>query len=425
MNILSKKLPKSQLELTIEVPFDEIRPYLEKAAEKISKDTSIPGFRPGNVPYNIIKQKIGEEKILEIATPEIIKSTLLEAFLKENLKIIGEPNIDIEKVGLNQPLIYKALVSLLPKIKLNDYRSVKIKRREVETTDDEIEKTLKELQNKNGSEVLIDREVRANDKVEINLTMYQDNIPLEDGNFINEKIIIGEKIFPKEFDENLIGMGKNEEKEFDVQYSKDHFDKKIAGKKIQFKVKVNNIYERILPEINDEFAKSQGDFQDIENLRQYLKSLILRNKRQKEEERLEAELIDKLIEFTEFDDIPNVLIEAELEKMINELEMSVNYQGGEFNKYLEHIKKTKEELKNEFKELAEKRIKGALLIRSIADAENIRVENQEINDKIDKILTIYKGDKAVEKNINSEEYRNYIKNILINRKTIDKLKASF
>lgn len=417
MNITSKKLPKSQIELTIEVPFEEIKPYLIKTAEKIS----IPGFRTGKAPYDIVKTKVGEAKILENAVPDVIKDTLMKAFTQEQLEVIGQPKVDIEKLDMNASLTYKATTSLLPKTKLSDYKSLKTSRKKVECTKKEIDKVLAEIQDYNAKELISEKSLEPNDKAELDLEMFLGNVPLEGGSLKKQKIIVGKEIFPEEFNKNLTGLKKGDEKEFSVEYPKSHFDKKLAGKTIKFKVKIDNVYERILPEINDEFAKMQG-LETLKKLREHVENIIIDDKKHKEEDRVEGEILEKLISNTEFEEMPDILIDAETEKMLEELETNIASQGGVFSDYLSHIKKTKEELKKEFLPMAEKRVKTALAMRNIAELEKIQIESEELEKEINKILANYENNSEIERNIKSEGYKNYLKNILLNKKIIEKLK---
>ncbi len=418
MTITKKTLPKSQIELTIEIPFSDVLPYLKKTAKKIN----LPGFRNGNVPYEIIKEKMGEEKLLKDSISNIIQYTLLDAFLKENLEVIGEPKAEITNQKINEPFIYKALVSILPKIKLNGEKDIKIERKEIKAEDEEIKKVIDEMREQYVKEAIVSRAAKMGDKVLADVIMAINKIPLEGGQFKNQPIILGEKMFPKELSDNLAGRKKGEEKKFEIEYPKEHFDKKIAGKIIEFTIKLNEIYERILPEVNDEFALSLGQFDNLEKLKEYIKNLILTDKKRREEERVEEEILKKVIEKSEVEELPDILIENETEKMMRELEYNVASQGGKFDDYLNHIKKTEEELKKDFKKKAEERIKTSLAIRKISENEEIKISDAEIEEEINKILKLYPNNQKIKAHTQEKEYKNYLKNILMNRKVIDKLK---
>ncbi|MFH0857046.1 MAG: trigger factor [bacterium] len=418
MKITKKNLPKSKIELTVEIPFEDVKPFMIKSAAHIS----MHGFRPGNAPYEAVKQKIGEEKLLENSLSDIIKKTLMDAFTQEKIDALGEPHVDIEKFKLEEPLIYKATVSLLPKAELSEYKSLKIKRREVKADPEEINMLLTDMQERRAKEALVERKSKKGDKVNINIEMSLDKAPLEGGQFKNHDVIIGKDIFPGEFNKNLEGMGKNEEKSFEVEYPKEHFDKILAGKSITFKVKINDIYEIELPELNDEFAKNAGGFEKFDELKKHIENLILKRNKENEDARFEGEIFEKLINNGKFDELPDILLESEKDKMVSELEANILSQGGAFDDYLAHIKKTREDLKNDFAEMSEKRIKTSLAIRKIAEDEDIKVDDNEIDAEIKKMLKLYRDNPAAVKNLQSENYKNYFKNVLLNKIIISKLK---
>ncbi|MFC1615311.1 trigger factor [Patescibacteria group bacterium] len=417
MKITKKNLPKSQLELTIEIPFDEMNSYIIKSAEKISKDVKISGFRPGKAPYEIIKQQVGENAIMEQASNEAINKTLVETFTKEKLEVIGQPKVEIIQSNC-KPLIYKATITLLPKITLNDYKSIKAEKKEITISEEDINKTLQELQQKYAKEIITNRPIQKGDKILINLNMSSNKVPLEGGQLKNHSILVGKESIIKGFNEKILGMKREEKKEFELEFPKEHFDKNLAGKIIEFSVKINEIYERTIPEINNELAKSIGNYKDLEDLKKEIKKIITEDRERKEKERLEGEILEKLINQAEFEELPDVLLESEKNKMLEELKINVTSQGGDFDNYLNHIKKTIDDLKNEFTDQAIKRIKTSIAIREISIIEKIQIEDSDIDEEINKILKIYQGNSEIEKNVKSEGYRNYLKNILINRKVI-------
>lgn len=421
MKITKQRLPKSQVELTIELSYEEFRPYMEKEAAKIT----LSGFRPGKTPYDMIKRQIGETKLLNDALPRIFQDTLMEAFEKEGLEIIGQPTVDIEKLDHGKSLTYKAIASLLPKTELGDYKNIKAGKKEVKAETAEIEKVLKELQVHQAKETIAERAAKEGDVINIDLNMLLEKVPLEGGQFKNHRMKLGEESCPESVNENLLGIKRGDEKEFAVLYPKDHFDKKLAGKSVTFQVKANGVYERALPEINDAFAKSIGKFDKLEDLKSHIEKIIKKDKEEHEQARYEGELLDKLVSCSNFDETPDILLESEQDKMIGELKASIESQGGKFEDYLEHIKKTRDDLKKDFAEQAVKQIKTALAIRKIAEIENIKVEEKEVEDEIASYKS-YMSSKSylspeIEKNLESANYKNHLRNILINKKVIKKL----
>lgn len=423
MQVNKKDLEKSQVELTIELSNEEFAPYIEKGAQKVSENVKIEGFRPGKVPYEVLKQKIGEMTILEEAAHLAINKTIDE-IIDQNLigqQAIGQPQVNITKLAPNNPLEYKIIVSILPMIALGDYKNLKLKVEKAKIDAKELDKALNDLRDMRATEALIDREVKDGDKVILDINMSLDNVPIENGQHKDLAVLIGKDYFVPGFDRKLIGAKKGGEKKFILPYPDDHHQKNLAGKLVEFVVKVKDVYERIIPELNDEFA-SFFHLKDLAELKKNLEESLLHEKKHNLDLKNESEMIGKIIDQTKFGELPEEIINSEAKNMLAELEQSVIRQGGKFEDYLKHLKKTKDELMLEIIPNALKRVKSALLIREIAVLEKISAHEHEIEEKIAELKKQYKDNKDVLKMIEEKGYRSYLNNILTNEKVIAKLK---
>lgn len=422
MNIQKKDLEKSQIELTVELSFDEFKPYISRGAEKISREIKIEGFRPGKIPYDILKQKIGEMTILEEAAYIAIDKTIEQA-IKENTdsRPIGRPQINITKLAPGNPLEYKAVLSLLPRISLGDYKAAKVKRGAVEVKEDEINSLLDELRETRAQETLIDREIKDGDKAILNIEMFLDKVPVEGGQGKGVAVIIGKGYIMPGLDKKIIGAQKGESREFILPYSKEHYMANLAGKMVEFKVTVKEIYERCLPEANDAFAMRFG-FKNVGEFKDNLKKSIAREKERQEDLKAETEMLDKIIAKTKFGEIPEVLIKDETKNMLAELEENIKKQKGNFDDYLAHLHKTRDQLILDLLPDAVKRIKISLAIREIASAEKIKVEDAEVEKEIEHILSHHQGDYEIKEKVNSYPYREYLRNLIAGGKVLEKLK---
>jgi len=251
--------------------------------------------------------------------------------------------------------------------------------------------------------------------------MSLDKVPLEDGQHKDLAIILGKNYFVPGFDEKIIGAKKDEEKKFDLVYPENHHQKSIAGKNVSFVVKVKEVSERQKPELNDEFAKF-FQLKDMEELKKNLSESLLQEKKRNVDLKNESEMLGKIVDGTKFGDLPEVIIDSESHHMLSELEQSVIRQGGKFEDYLAHIKKTKDELMLEMLPNAIKRVKSALVIREIAVAEKIQVTHEDIHEKIDELEKQYANNPEIQKMLHEEGYHSYLSNILTNEKVISKLK---
>jgi trigger factor len=422
MKVEKKDLLKSQIELTVEMTVEEFAPYVKRGAEKVSNEVKIEGFRPGKAPYDIVKQKVGEITIMEEGARIAINKNI-DVIIKENIpgEPVGQPNIEITKLAPENPLEFKITLAILPEIKLGDYKDVKVKEKKIEIKNEEVEKMLKELQEYRVKEVLADREVKETDKVIVNINMYLDNVPIEGGQASDNAIIIGKDYVVPGFDKKLLGAKKGEEREFSLPYPEDFHMKNLAGKMVDFKVLVKEIYIRELPEVNDEFAISMG-LKNLGDLKENVKKSITMQTEKDNAQIAEREMIEKILEKSRFGDIPEMLVKHEAGTMMAELEQTISNQGGKFGDYLSSINKTEDQLMLELLPDAVKRVKVSLMIREIAKIEKIKVEDEEIDKQISEMKKYYKDKLDIIEKVSTDEYRNYVYNVLNSKKVVNKLR---
>jgi trigger factor len=422
MNITKKDLGKSQIELTVEMTADEFKPYILRGAEKVSLDVKVEGFRPGKAPYEILKNKIGEMTILEEAARIAIDKTI-DQVIKENVvgQIVGQPQVNITKLAPDNPMEYKMVLTMLPEIKLGSYKDLKIKQAKAEVKDEEAEKLISELREMRASEVISEAESKDGDRVIMDIQIFIDKVPVEGGQGKGAGLIIGKNYIIPGFDKKIVGAKKNDTREFSLPYPADYHDKNLAGKMAEFKVKVIEVYSQILPEVNEEFAKGFG-LKSAEELKSNIKKSLLAEKEQKEIQTSESAMLDKIINQSKFGEIPEALIKHEAEVMISELEYNVKSQGGKFEDYLMHLKKTREEIMLELMPDAVKRVKVSLIIREVGTLEKISVSHEEIHKAIDDILEQYKGNETIIERVKSHAYHDYVENNLTGKKVVEKLK---
>jgi len=422
MNIAKKDLEKSQVELTVELSSEEMKPYVKLGAEKLSREIKIDGFRPGKAPYEVLKAKIGETAILEEAARIAINKTIDKA-IKEKIdgQPVGQPQVSITKLAPGNPMEYKVVLAMLPEIKTGDYKNAKIKIEAEEVKEEEVEKIIEYLRESRAREAAVDAPAKKGDKVVVDIEMFLDNVPVEGAQGKGVAIIIGKDFIIPGFDKNLIGAKKGDARDFAIVYPKDHHMANLAGKTVDHKVKIMEVYERELPAPDDDFAAGFG-FKKFAEMKESVKKNLEQEKKQKAEQKAEIEMLDKIVKDSRFGDIPDILIDNETRAMIGELEHSVSEQGGNFDDYLTSIKKTREQLVLDMLPEAVKRVKSALVIREIAAREKIEVSDEEVEKKLKELLKRYQGYEKVEARVKEPGYKEYLRNVLANRKVIEKLK---
>ena len=421
MKVDKKNLEKSQIEISVELSLEEFKPYIEKGVQKISQEVKIEGFRPGKAPFEILKKKIGEMTILEEAAKIAVNKTLEKVFT-EHIKeeIVGQPQVDISKLAPENPFGYRVVASVLPKIELGEYRGLDLKRKEVAISEEELKKAFDQLREMRVKEAIADKKLEEGDKAIVDIKMYLDKVPLEGGQSQDTAVIIGKDYLVPGFDKKLIGAKKGDERNFELPYPKDYYQKNLAGKMVEFSVKIKEVYSRELPELNDEFAKTLGA-KNISELKESFSKNMKEEKAHEAEHKLESEIIEKIAKDTKFGELPEVLVNSEAQNMIAELEQTVVNQGGKFQDYLDSLKKTRDQLLLDLAPNALNRVKGALIIREIAVKEKIQVTEKEIDEKLDELLEQYKGYKGVEEKLKQPAYRQFLHNSITNRKVIKKL----
>ncbi|MFH1207802.1 MAG: trigger factor [Patescibacteria group bacterium] len=414
-----KYLPKSRVELIVELSPDEMKPYQEQAAKSLSYGTKIAGFRPGKAPYDLVEREVGAMKILQEAAEKAIERSFTEAIVEHKLVTVGPPQVALEKLAPGNLFSYKATVSVLPQVELTDYRKVKANKREVKVETKEIDETVTNLRKMYGKEKLVTRPARQGDKIEIDLDTYMDKVPIDGGTSKNHPVVIGEGHFIPGFEESVIDMATGQTKEFQLKFPKTYHRKDLAGQPVDFKVKVNSVFEIELPAVDDSFAKMLGQFEKLDDMRAQIEQSIHRDKSAKEQQRWELEIINYVITKSSFGELPAILMETELHKMMHELEHEVTGEGMKFEDYLQSIKKSKEELQAEFRPQAEKRIKTALVLREIATKEHIQVSDDELEKEINIHQKQYENKPEIAEQLKKPEYRDYLRNILRSQKVFE------
>ncbi len=418
MSYTTKKLEKSQIEFTITVKPQDYEKHLKKAAQRISTRTKIKGFRPGKASYEIVKKEVGAMNILNEALEQIVQESFYQAVKKENLDTIGMPKIKIDKIVPDNDLVYQAIVALLPKVKLPDISKIKVEKKVKPVEEKHIDEVIENLRKMQAKEIIKnDKKTTAEDKLIIDMDMFLDNVPVDGGQAKDYQVYLSEPHYIPGFDKQLIGLSKDEEKEFELNFPKNHYQKHLAGKNVKFKIKVKDIYERQLPELSDELAKNLGQ-ESLAKLRELINSNLIKEAEDKANQKAEIEILDAIIEKTNFEEIPDVLIDAEKEKMFYELKKDLERNGIAIEQYLSDIKKKEKELFDDFKDQAEKRAKAALISRQTAIEQNIHIHDEEIDKEIKMMEQMYKEHPDFLENLRKPEVRDTIAMTMQNRKVI-------
>lgn len=421
MEYTTKNKEKSQIEIRVTVTPPEYQKELVKAAERLSARTAVKGFRKGHVPYDLLKREVGEMKLLQEALEAIIQTSFYEAMTKAGLATIGMPNIQFEKVAPGNDIVYTATVALLPKVTLPDLRTLAVTKKSAVVDTKKLTDTLEALRGLHATEVIKTGPAQGTDKLVIDMDMSIDKVPVDGGQARNYQVYLSENHYIPGFNEQVSGLKKDEVKEFSLSFPKEHYQKHLAGKTVDFKVTVKDVYERQLPELNDALAKKVGQANAAE-LRELIQKNLMEEAEEKVRQQAEIAVLDTVIDATTFEPIPDVIIDNEKQKMFYELKRDLDRHGVTIEQYLSDIKKKEDELLADFTTQAERRAKAALVSRQVAQEQAITVSPEELDQEIQTMTEMYKDNTETIDTLKRPEVRDTIMTTLQNRKVVEWLK---
>src|SRR3989344_5467446 len=425
MKITQNKLPKSQIEIDFELDEQEFQKHIDKALLHLKEHVKIDGFRKGHVPEKMVEEKVGNENLLmeagDLAVKESYTKFIKDLSLQEGntLEPIGQPEVQILKIAKGSPFLFKMKISVLPEIKLPDYKGLasRVKAQKIAVDEKDIIDALNYLQRSRAKFSQEDRPAQAKDFIEIEYK----NENINNGKEVKDKFILGEGGFMKDFEDNLIGMKAGEEKEFMAKFPDNTPNRELAGNESQFKVKMALVQKMELPEINDEFAKSLGAFDNLVVLKENIKEGITIEKQEGEKQRKRGEILNNILQKIDFD-LPEKMVEYEEKRLFEDFKDQIAQNAKmDFDEYLTSIKKSEDEIKKSFTLEAEKRIKNFLMLRQIGKAENIQVENEELEGEMNKAIKNYSKEEL--QKIDIQRLREYSKGEIYNEKVFEKLES--
>lgn len=418
MSIKIEKTDKKdelKLEFTIEATkFDEA---IKTVYAKSAKYFNIPGFRKGKAPMNIVERYYGKEIFYEDAFNEVVPAEFDKELKENNIIAVSRPDIDVTQIGKGQDLIFTAIIQTKPEVKLGKYKGIEIKKIEYNVTDHDIEHELGHMQEKNARLVSVeDRPVEDGDITVIDFEGFVDEVAFEGGKAENHELTIGSKTFIPGFEDQIIGMKIDEEKDIKVTFPEDYFSEELKGKEATFKVKLHEIKKKEMPKLDDEFAKDVSEFDTLKELKDSIKTKLEEENNKKAKYETEDAVIKAVCDNVELD-IPSGMIETEIDNMTQEVEQRLSYQGMKLETYLQYMGKTVEEFRKEYEEQAKTSVKNRLVLEAVIKAEKIEADEKAIDTKIKEMAEMY-GKKPEELKEN-ENFVKYVEESLKNQKVVE------
>ena len=412
----TKNANEVKLEITVKAEkFDEA---IKKVYFKSAKYFNIPGFRKGKAPMNIVEKYYGKEIFYEDAFNEVAGEALDEAVKENKLEVVSRPDIEVTQIEKGKDLIFTAIMQTKPEAELGKYKGIEIKKIEYNVSDEDIEHELGHMQEHNSRLITIeDRPVEKGDIATIDFEGFVDGKAFEGGKAEGHDLEIGSNTFIPGFEDQVIGMKIDEEKDINVKFPDEYFSKDLAGKDATFKVKVHEIKKKELPKLDDEFAKDVSEFDTLKELKEDIKNKQQKQNEEKAKYETQDAVIKALCENVKVD-IPSGMVEMEIDNMIKDIEQRLSYQGLKLEQYLQMMGKTNEDMRKEYEPQAIEGIKSRLALEAVIKAEKIEATDKEIDEKMKEMAKNY-GKEDDKEFLKNENLRNYIKQGIESEKAID------
>lgn len=398
MSVQVETLENNMAKLTIEVSEDKLEKALQEAYLKQKNMISLPGFRKGKVPRNMIEKMYGPEIFYEDAANQLIRENYGPAADESGIDIVSRPTIDITQIQKGKPFIFTAEVAVKPEVSLGEYKGVAVAKADITVTDDEVAEAIEKERNNNARIITVeDRPIAEGDTAVIDYEGFVDGIAFEGGKGENQSLEIGSHSFIDTFEEQLIGKNSGDEAEINVTFPEEYHAEDLAGKPAMFKVKIHEIKTKELPELDDEFAQDVSEFDTLEEYQEDVKKRLTETKETEARHAQEDEAIDKIVESSSME-IPEAMTETQVEVMIDEFAQRISQQGLSFEQYMQFSGLTVDKLKDQVRPDAVKRIKSSLVLEKIAEEEKIEVTEDDVKAEAEKMAAAYgmESDKILE-----------------------------
>jgi trigger factor len=421
MNVTATPAPKSAVKLEVELPPERLDRAVDDAVRRLSRRTRVPGFRPGKATRSVLERVLGPGSVLEEAVEHLVQDAYRDALIEQKILPLAKADVDVVQAEEGKPVRFTAIVPIRPDVTLGDYKGFNF-RPEIETIDQpKVDKVIEELRDQNASlSPVEDRGARNGDYAVIRFDGSRDGQPFEGGSSERMPLILGEERLIPGFEANLVGLKVGDTTEFDITFPDDYGEPSLAGQPAHFSVEVRELREKVLPEEDDAFAQSMGDFADLAALRTEVQARLERNALDK----ARHEFADRIIEYAVSNstlELPDVLIDQEVEVMHDEFRTSLARQGISEEAYLKVVEKTDADLHADFHPKAEQRVKVLLVLTRIAETEGLEVPEEDVEAEVARGRERYAADPKLLRYFDSERGRNFIRSTLRRSRVVEKL----
>lgn len=418
MKVSAEPIEGSQVVLNVEVDDDRLERSMERAYRRLVSKANIPGFRKGKAPRFMLERFLGRAALLEEALEILIPEAYNQAIEDQNIEAVAQPRIEVVQV---EPVVFKATVPVKPTIELGDYHQLSFSLEPKQIAEEDLSNALEQLRSRYATWEPVDRPVAFDDRITADVENSLEGRPERTDSDVSYVVTEGLPVPLAGFPEQLVGIEKDGQKEFTLNFPEDHPEESLAGKEVKFKVTVKEIKEKKLPELDDEFAKSVGEeFENLEQLKEKLRSNLQEEAQREARRSLEEQVVDAIVGMAKVG-YPEVLVEHEIDHLIQDESNVPRDPQGRIDNYLASIGKSEEEFREEWRPIATQRVLRSLVLRKVAEVEGVAVTEEDIEAEIDRLAGSSERSADFRALFSGGAGREQIERVLFGRKTMDRL----
>ncbi|HEY2004359.1 MAG TPA: trigger factor [Candidatus Saccharimonadia bacterium] len=409
----------TEAKFTVEVKEAELQHIKAEVFDELRKRVKAAGFRPGKAPDMIVERELGSATVQSEVVQHALQHSYADAIRELKLPVVGQPKVALDKFVPYTEMQYGVTVELMPKIKLADYKKIRVKRAAIKVEPAEIDRTIQDLRRREATRLDSEQPAKKGDEVNFDFEGTKNGQPVPGASAKNQTLQLGSGTFIPGFEEELTGLKKGDEKTFEIRFPKNYQESSLADQLVKFKVKINQVTELVLPEVNQEFVTKVSPFKSLDELKSDIAERVTAEKAEHVSREYEQEVIDKILKESTFK-APESLVVQQMERMRGELEQNLAYSGLNIDKYLELTKKSRDDMEKEMRPEAERRVGLAMVLTEVAAAENLSVTGEDLDSEINRLKAEYR-DPATQAELDNPATREEVYNHLMASKVIAKL----
>ena len=416
-----EEVEKNLSKLTFEVSAEEFEKAIDRAYNKNKSKFDIPGFRKGKAPKAIVIKNYTKAVFYDDALNDVLPDAYEAALKESGLDVVARPEFDVEEIKDGEPVVFTALCTTRPEVKLGEYKGIKVAKVDYTVSDEEVDKDINAVRDRNARLISVDdRAVENGDIAVIDFEGFVDDVPFEGGKGENYELEIGSNTFIPGFEDQLVGAKIDDLVDVNVTFPEEYHAEELKGKPAVFKVKVNEIKVRELPELDDDFASEVSEFDTLAEYKADVRAKLEEKAKEKAEAEIQNAVVEKAVENAEFD-LPDAMVEGQIDNMINDMAQRMSYQGMSLEMYMQYTGQTMEQMREVYREQAKKQVSGSLVIDAISKAEGIEVSPEEVEMNLVDMAKKYNMEVDKLKELIAEPEMENIKKDMVFTKTIEML----